>query len=177
METTIYNCITGETTTVYISEEEYNAMRAEAAAREALLRYRPLNDNEVFRLFAKQNINTLEVDDNTALRMIGFYPEWTTNIGYTPGFKVTYNGKLYKAIQAHTSLEGWQPEAAASLWERINEAHSGSIEDPIPYEGNMTLENGKYYIQDLIIYLCNRDTGIPVYQPLKDLVGLYVEVI
>lgn len=177
METTIYNCITGETTTVYISEEEYNAMRAEAAAREALLRYRPLNDNEIFRLFANQNINVLAVDDNTALRMVSYYPEWAANTSYDVGFRVQYKEKLYKAIQAHTSLTGWEPDVVASLWEQINGNHSGTIEDPIPYSGNMALENGKYYIQDYVIYLCNRDTVNPVYNALKDLVGLYVEVV
>ena len=40
----------------------------------------------------------------------------------------------------------------------------------------MALESGKYYIQDYVIYLCNRGTINPVYNPLADLVGLYVEV-
>ena len=40
--------------------------------------------------------------------------------------------------------------------------------------GNMELEAGKYYIQSGKTYLCNRDTGNPVYHALADLVGLYV---
>lgn len=36
-------------------------------------------------------------------------------------------------------------------------------------------EAWKYYIQDYVIYLCTRDTGIPVYNALADLIGLYVE--
>ena len=52
----------------------------------------------------------------------------------------------------------------------------GTIENPIAYDGNMILENGKYYIQDGVTYKCNRDTGIAVYHALKDLVGLYVEL-
>ena len=40
----------------------------------------------------------------------------------------------------------------------------------------MALENGKYYIQDGVTYLCNRDTGNPVYNALSELVGLYVEI-
>jgi hypothetical protein len=39
----------------------------------------------------------------------------------------------------------------------------------------MALENGKHYIQGGVIYLCNRDTVNPVYNPLAELVGLYVE--
>lgn len=41
----------------------------------------------------------------------------------------------------------------------------------------MALENGKYYTQDGVTYLCNRDTGSPVYHPLSELVGLYVEAV
>ena len=47
----------------------------------------------------------------------------------------------------------------AALYIRIDESHVGTLDDPIPYSGNMILESGKYYIQDHVIYLCNRDTG------------------
>ena len=63
-----------------------------------------------------------------------------------------------------------------SLYERIDETHAGTIDDPIPYEGNMALTAGLYYSQGGVIYLCTRDTVNPVYNALADLVGLYVEV-
>ena len=85
-------------------------------------------------------------------------------------------GALYNVLTAHTSQDGWEPENAPSLWTEICETHDGTIDDPIPYDGNMALESGKYYIQDDVIYLCTRDTINPVYQPLSELVGLYVEV-
>ena len=53
----------------------------------------------------------------------------------------------------------------------------GTLENPIEYNGNMILENGKYYIQDGVVYLCNRDTINPVYHNLSDLIGLYVEYV
>ena len=64
-----------------------------------------------------------------------------------------------------------------SLRERIDETHDGTKYDPIPDSGSMALENGKYYTQDGVTYLCNRDTGSPVYHPLSALVGLYVEAV
>lgn len=140
-------------------------------------KHRPMTEAEVNRLLIVQQINTLSVDDNTALRMLEFYPEWTANAACAAGFKVKHNGKLWRVIQPHTSQIGWEPENAASLWEQINETHSGTEDDPIPYDGNMALENGKYYIQNYTIYLCNRDTVNPVYSPLSDLVGLYVEIV
>ena len=45
------------------------------------------------------------------------------------------------------------------------------------YEGNMALENGKYYSQDGVTYLCNRDTVNPVYNPLRELVGVVDDVV
>lgn len=50
------------------------------------------------------------------------------------------------------------------------------MDDPIDYDGNMALEQGKYYRQNNVVYYCNRDTQNPVYQPLSDLVGIYVEI-
>ena len=38
-------------------------------------------------------------------------------------------------------------------------------------------EAGKYYIQDYAIYLCTYDTVNPVYNPLAELVGLYIETV
>lgn len=56
-------------------------------------------------------------------------------------------------------------------------AQDGSFENPIKYNNSMVLENGKYYTQDGVVYLCNRNTGIPVYQNLADLVNIYVQVV
>ena len=158
-----------------MTAEEIAAMQAEVQKEEAYERTRPLTESEVSRMLITQQINTLTVDDNTALRMVAFYPEWAENTEYTAEYKVQRNGKLWRCIQAHTSQTGWEPENAASLWTEICESHAGTLEDPIPYSGNMALESGKYYSQDNKVYRCTRDTGNPVYNALSELVGLYVE--
>lgn len=160
-----------------MTAEEVAVMQKEAAIAEALEKTHPLTEAEVLQMLIPQQINTLSVDDNTALRMTSFYPEWVINTAYTAGFKVQHNGKLWRVVQAHTAQDGWQPENAPSLWEQVNETHTGELADPIPYDGNMALENGKHYIQNGAIYLCIRDTVNPVYNALSDLVGLYVEAV
>lgn len=168
-------CINGIIRDMTAEEEaQYNEMAAREAAE---AKHRPISENEVMSMLIKEQINTLSVDDATAVRMTAFYPEWAKDTAYTVGYKVQYLGKLYKVIQAHTSQETWTPDITASLYERIDEVHDGTKYDPIPYEGNMTLYNGKYYIEDNVTYLCNRDTGNPVYNKLSELVGIYVEVI
>ena len=173
-------CIAATLDLPEVTKEEYEAemaainkrMEVQAAIYE---RTKPLTESEVLAMLIPQQINTLSVDDNTALRMLEFYPEWAADTAYSVGFKVRKDGKLWRAIQAHTSQNGWEPENAASLFEQINETHAGTLEDPIPYSGNMALTNGLYYMQDWTIYLCTRDTVNPVYNALNDLVGIYVE--
>lgn len=160
---------------VELTSEEIEAMQEAQAAYEAYERTRPLTESEVSRMLIAQQINTLTVDDNTALRMVAFYPEWAENAEYTAEYKVQRNGKLWRCRQAHTSQTGWEPENAASLWTEICESHAGTLDDPIPYSGNMALESGKYYSQDNKVYRCTRGTGNPVYNALSELVGLYVE--
>lgn len=125
----------------------------------------------------RQLIEQLAVtlDDETALTGVELFPIWTIDRAYAVGDKVQRNSKLWRCIQAHTSQAGWEPENVASLWTEICESHAGTLEDPIPYNGNMALESGKYYSQNSKIYRCTRDTVNPVYHALSELVGLYVE--
>ena len=168
-------CVNGKM--VEMTPEEVAELEKETRLAKIEENSRPMTEAEVNRLIIAQQINALAVDDNTALRMKDFYPEWAESTAYTVGYKVQYNGKLWRVVQAHTSQTGWEPENAPSLWETINETHSGTIDDPIPYDGNMALESGKHYIQGGVIYLCNRKTVNPVYNALASLVGLYVEAV
>ena len=115
--------------------------------------------------------------DETALAAVCLYPGWEQGLVCGAGCKVQRGGKLYRCIQSHRAQEGWEPENAPALWEQINETHSGMMDDPIPYGGSMALRAGAYYIQAEMVYLCIRDTVIPVYSPLAELVGTYLEVI
>ena len=160
------------------------AERQDAQARyEAEEKRRPLTESEVSRMLITAQINTLTVDDQTALRMMEYYPAWedlcTQSVtADKAGYKFTYGGELYKTVQAgYTFVTHYVPGVGTeSLFERIDEQHDGSKYDPIPYSGNMALTAGLYYTQSGVLYLCTRDTGNPVYNALSELVGLYVEV-
>ena len=117
------------------------------------------------------------LDDQTALEAICLHPEWQIGVVCTVGYKVQRIGRLYKCRQEHTSQADWAPEVTASLWEEISETHAGTMDDPIPYNNNMELVEGLYYSQDGVVYRCTRGSGQAVYNPLSELVGLYVEVV
>ena len=116
-----------------MTAEEIAAMQEEAAQAEAEEKHRPLSFSEVQEMLVRQQINTLTVDDNTALRMVEFYPEWSAGQAYTAGYKAHRGGRLWRCLQAHTAQTVWEPENAASLWTEICESHDGTKYDPIPY--------------------------------------------
>lgn len=111
-----------------------------------------------------------------ALKGIRLHPAWVPGAGYAADIRVQFGGRLWRCLQGHTSQVGWEPDTAASLWTEVCESHSGTAQDPVPYDGNMALTEGLYYVQEGVVYRCTRDTGVAVYQALKDLVGLYVEL-
>lgn len=167
-----------------MTAEEIAEVEEAQARYEAEEKHRPYTIGEVSEMLIRQQINTLSVDDAVAIRMKDFYPAWESGKAYTAangcpvGYKVVRNGRLWKLRQEHTSQDNWAPGEAGteSLWEEICEQHDGTKYDPIPYNGNMALQNGLYYTQSGVLYRCTRDTGNPVYHTLSELVGIYVEV-
>lgn len=132
---------------------------------------------EAIKLRRRIETAVQSLPDSEALEVVMLYPEWAAGQTYPTGYKVRRSGKLCRCLQAHTSQTGWEPENAPALWEYINETHTGTLDDPIPFDGNMALTAGLYYSQDGVTYLCNRNTGQPVYNTLAELVGIYVEVV
>ena len=139
-----------------------------------------LSEAKTYRAAIEAGANAVERSDLDALAVKGIYPAWDSLIGQTVNvdFKLTYDGKLYKVIQALTVQAVWIPGVGTeSLYAVIDEGHTGAEDDPIPYDGNMELTEGLYYSQDGIVYLCTRNTEQPVYHALNELVGLYVEAV
>lgn len=116
--------------------------------------------------------------DEEAETVTALFPEWQVGVLYkTIGERLQYGGKLYKVRQAHTSQADWTPDITPALYELIDATHSGTIDNPIPFETGMAIEKGKYYTQYETKYLCTRDSINPLYNDLSTLIGIYVEVV
>ena len=133
------------------------------------------------RPYIEQAVQNLP--DADGLKAKALYPRWEAlvkkgSVTAEAGFRFTHNGDLYKCTDKNPKFQAdWVPgNGTAALYVRIDEAHAGTLADPIPYDGNMELKAGLYYIQSGVTYLCNRNTGQPVYNSLAELVGLYVEI-
>lgn len=138
---------------ILIKTETYLADPAELRKQELEERTRPLNQSEVVALMIEQQINNLTVDDDTAVRMTEYFPQWTEGTAYPEGHKVQYAESLYRCITAHTSTADWTPTAAPSLWAKVLTSASGQAlpwEQPDstnPYAtGDKVTHNGKLWV-------------------------------
>ena len=175
----------GKTIAVYEGYTEFYSTSEYTGQIYGVTMYRPERTPEV-QVEVQQaavlvsQMQAQSLDDADAITVKAIYPQWEDCIEKTValGYKFLYEDILYKTIQDSLLIqEQYIPgEGTESLYAVLDETHAGTKEDPIPYNGNMELENGKYYSQDGVTYMCNRDTEIPVYQPLADLVGIYVQV-
>lgn len=160
--------------------------------------------NSAAATFLMATINTPEMLAQTsadlALKVKALYPIWDKDgiygeRGIKMGTAVVQGQRirhkvnetdleytLFEVRSDHSLQATWVPGqggGAESLYEAIQETHSGTAEDPIPWVYNMELENGKYYTCKGITYLCIRDSGNPMpYEDLANLVNAgYVQVV
>lgn len=128
----VFNCKTRkwqEAEIQEISAEELKALddAIEAAVQEQMAEEakRPLTMEEVVRLTIAKTINSITIEDETALRMVEYYPA-PEAAAYAPGDRIQYNGKLYKCLQAHTAQADWNPVDAPSLWAEVLAGQDGT---------------------------------------------------
>lgn len=121
-----------------------------------------------------------DISDKDALDRAIIIYDWDKYIGkqLQIGQVVGYNKNVYRVRQTHVVQEQYYPSLdTASLYEVIVLTATGEKDDPISYNPPMEIFNDKYYIQNDVIYHCVRDSQIALSHNLKDLIGIYVEII
>ena len=64
---------------------------------------------------------TEQLDDATLTEHAEQFSEWAYPVSYAVKAICSYEGKLYRCLQAHTSQADWTPPSAASLWKEIGD--------------------------------------------------------
>ena len=117
------------------------------------------------------------LSDTDALQAVEFFEEWQADTDYERGDRRRYDGTLYKARQSHTSQSIYPPNLVPALWEVVApEGKGDSPDNPIEYDQSMAIEKDKFYQENDVIYICIRDSGVPLYTALANVIGNYVEV-
>lgn len=89
------------------------------------------------------------------------------------------NHVLYKVNkgQGHAKQSTWTPDTAVSLFTPIPKSgEDGTIDNPIEWVNGMESEEGKYYIDDGVKYLCIESSGTGLWAKPKDLPRYFKQV-
>lgn len=130
-------------------------------------------------IVAKQWNERTDISDEEGLDYITIVYKWEKFLDQVlpVGKLVVHNDRLWRVRQEHTALSIYPPSInTASLYEVVEKEHEGTMEDPIPYMPPMEIFEGKYYIQNDVVYRCTRDSGVSLSHDLSNLIGLYVEL-
>lgn len=130
-------------------------------------------------IVAKQWNERTDISDEEGLDYITIVYKWEKFLDQVlpVGKLVVYNDRLWRVRQEHTALSIYPPSInTASLYEVVEKEHEGTMEDPIPYMPPMEIFEGKYYIQNDVVYRCTRDSDVSLSHDLSSLIGLYVEL-
>lgn len=79
------------------------------------------------------------------------YPAWKYETAYAIDDRISYGGKLYKCVQAHTSQSDWTPDVTPALWVRVSIEEFPEWVQPTGAQdayniGDKVSHNGKHWI-------------------------------
>ena len=87
-----------------------------------------------------------ELSEEELFEMIDLYPQYEIGYSYLVDDIFKYEGKLYKVIQAHTSLENWLPSELPALYLNL------MPDNVIPEWVQPTMAEDAYNIGDKVIF-------------------------
>ena len=139
------------------------------------------NNNDIYRALVKMAIKQARqiTDDQEALAVKCLYKNWSKQLGreLTVGEYVQHGDRLYRVLTTHVAQVNWEPGVGTeSLFVIVDKTHAGTKEDPVPWNANMECEEGKYYSEDGVIYLCVRASGIALQCKIVDVLGNYFQL-
>ena len=128
------------------------------------------------RVMAVQAAPTMT--DDQALTMPDLFPTWEQVLEEAQPLKkdsiINDGGTLYRVVQDNTTPQAGQPphgEGMLAVYRPIDQSHTGTAEDPIPWIYGMDCHEGTYYSYNGKTYLCKSDMLPCVWAP--DTPGLW----
>ena len=134
-------------------------------------------------IIGQAKINAAENTDEQAYAVKTLYDCWADiPVGtMLPAGKIVLHsdGVLYrvKEGQGHEKQATWAPDVSPSLFTPIPKAsETGTQDNPITWVEGMESEEGKYYTDEGVLYLCIESSGIGLYGKPKDLARYFSPV-
>lgn len=133
--------------------QEANNVKTELRAMAVNAMMMNLAGNDITETKNEYQAKIANVSDAVALYCVDVFPVWSGNsVQYDKDDRVSYNGVLYKVLQAHTSQATWTPTDAPSLFAKVLTSDTGEIldweqpsADNAYMKGDKVRYNGKIY--------------------------------
>ena len=119
------------------------------------------NDADIFAeitaIRAEMNETASGLSDEAALVATELFEEWNPNTAYEAGVRFLYKGNLYRCKKANPINPTWTPDVVHEYYEPVAmPTEDGTLENPITAVAGMHYEEGKYYAEGDVIYICTR---------------------
>lgn len=98
-------------------QEQYDAFWEEEDAKAEA--DRPLSAEELLAALVQQTDVADSLPDEVVAKMGPYFPVWDSTATYAVGDKVSWLGKVWRCLIAHTAQETWTPDASPSLWAKV----------------------------------------------------------
>ena len=95
-------------------------------------------------------IDELEPEDIADL--VGLYDPWIADAAVAVGDIRSYDGKLYKVVQAHTTQADWTPDVTPALWTEIAPPETEDGEEIVPDFVQPTGAHDAYNAGDKVLF-------------------------
>ena len=95
-------------------------------------------------------IDELQPEDIADL--VGLYDPWIADEAVAVGDIRSYDGKLYKVVQAHTTQADWPPDATPALWTEIAPPETEDGEEIVPDFVQPTGAHDAYNAGDKVLF-------------------------
>lgn len=79
----------------------------------------PYTADQVISALFQETDTMASLPDSVLEHMAPFMAEWEIAKQYQAGDLCQYDERPYRCLQAHTSIQEWNPEEAVSLWARV----------------------------------------------------------
>lgn len=105
--------------------------------------------NKVKSFRSKVEAASQTIADENVENCVALFPHWNEESEYEVGYRVQYDGVVYKCVQAHSAQAQWNPVDAVSLWAKVLNDEVKPWERPDStntyMKGDRVTFNGKTY--------------------------------
>ena len=107
---------------------------------------------EAMKVVARKYVTVAELAPEELTELINLYDIWEVGKPVSVKDIMRRDGKLYEAIQAHTTQADWEPQNTPALWKEITPSETGGGEEIVPEFKQPTGAHDAYKKGDKVLF-------------------------